>query len=175
MKYISGRKEIPVFLGASVPLTGILVQYFPEVHGKVGLGPIIPPEIPLSNLSHEWYLQNYKLKFRRSYNYQFGKTFLIGYVIYFEFRSNAECERIHLHGWSLFTPETWLLWLKLTLRRPLCSKLNSAACEEFDNYSIKRHPTRDCYTWNGSTNWCISPEYTRPCRTHHQTYVRLLL
>ena len=46
MKYISGRKEIPVFLGASVPLTGILVQYFPEVHGKVGLGPIIPPEIP---------------------------------------------------------------------------------------------------------------------------------
>ncbi|HEF5066895.1 TPA: nucleoside hydrolase, partial [Bacillus cereus] len=37
---------IPVFLGASVPLTGILVQYFPEVHGKVGLGPIIPPEIP---------------------------------------------------------------------------------------------------------------------------------
>ncbi|MGN4881313.1 nucleoside hydrolase, partial [Bacillus cereus group sp. MYBK111-1] len=32
--------------GASVPLTGILVQYFPEVHGKVGLGPIIPPEIP---------------------------------------------------------------------------------------------------------------------------------
>lgn len=46
LKYISGRKEIPVFLGASVPLTGILVQYFPEVHGKVGLGPIIPPEIP---------------------------------------------------------------------------------------------------------------------------------
>lgn len=46
LKYISGRKEIPVFLGASVPLTGILVQYFPEVHRKVGLGPIIPPEIP---------------------------------------------------------------------------------------------------------------------------------
>lgn len=46
LKYISERKEIPVFLGASVPLTGILVQYFPEVHGKVGLGPIIPPEIP---------------------------------------------------------------------------------------------------------------------------------
>lgn len=46
LKYISGKKEIPVFLGASVPLTGILVQYFPEVHGKVGLGPIIPPEIP---------------------------------------------------------------------------------------------------------------------------------
>lgn len=46
LKYISGRKEIPVFLGASVPLTGILVQYFPEIHGKVGLGPIIPPGIP---------------------------------------------------------------------------------------------------------------------------------
>ncbi|HHT7240446.1 TPA: nucleoside hydrolase [Bacillus cereus] len=45
LKYIGGKEEIPVFLGASVPLTGILVQYFPEVHGKVGLGPIIPPEI----------------------------------------------------------------------------------------------------------------------------------
>ena len=38
LKYIAGREEIPVFLGASVPLTGILIQYFPEVHGKVGLG-----------------------------------------------------------------------------------------------------------------------------------------
>ncbi|WP_175565064.1 nucleoside hydrolase, partial [Bacillus cereus] len=27
LKYIAGREEIPVFLGASVPLTGILIQY----------------------------------------------------------------------------------------------------------------------------------------------------
>ncbi|WP_028400251.1 nucleoside hydrolase [Ectobacillus panaciterrae] len=46
LKYIAGREEIPVFLGASVPLTGILVQYFPQVHGEAGLGPILPPEIP---------------------------------------------------------------------------------------------------------------------------------
>ncbi|MEH6889402.1 nucleoside hydrolase [Bacillus sp. JJ864] len=55
LKYIAGKKEIPVFLGASVPLTGILVQYFPQVHGKVGLGPIIPPETsypvyPINNI-----------------------------------------------------------------------------------------------------------------------------
>ncbi|WP_062239369.1 nucleoside hydrolase [Fictibacillus sp. FJAT-27399] len=46
IKFIMGQEKVPVFLGASVPLTGISVQYFPEVHGKVGLGPIIPPEIP---------------------------------------------------------------------------------------------------------------------------------
>lgn len=46
IKYIMGQARIPVFLGASVPLTGTLVQYFPEVHGEAGLGPIIPPDIP---------------------------------------------------------------------------------------------------------------------------------
>lgn len=46
IKYLMGQEKIPVFLGASIPLTGISVQYFPEVHGEVGLGPIIPPEIP---------------------------------------------------------------------------------------------------------------------------------
>ncbi len=45
LKYIAGRPEIPVFLGASVPLTGIAVKVFPEVHGEAGLGPIIPPQI----------------------------------------------------------------------------------------------------------------------------------
>lgn len=45
LKFIVGRQEIPVFLGASVPLTGIGVKFFPEVHGEAGLGPIIPPQI----------------------------------------------------------------------------------------------------------------------------------
>ncbi|MBO1579996.1 nucleoside hydrolase [Bacillus sp. XF8] len=45
LKYIAGRPEIPVFLGASVPLTGIAVESFPEIHGEAGLGPIIPPQI----------------------------------------------------------------------------------------------------------------------------------
>ncbi|PGM51143.1 nucleoside hydrolase [Bacillus sp. AFS053548] len=45
LKYIAGRQEIPVFLGASVPLTGITVKFFPEVHGEAGLGPIVPPQI----------------------------------------------------------------------------------------------------------------------------------
>ncbi|MDM5154336.1 nucleoside hydrolase [Bacillus sp. DX1.1] len=48
LKYIGGRQEIPVFLGASVPLTGIAVKSFPEVHGEAGLGPIIPPQITSS-------------------------------------------------------------------------------------------------------------------------------
>ncbi|SFA69572.1 MULTISPECIES: nucleoside hydrolase [unclassified Bacillus (in: firmicutes)] len=46
IKYLMGQEKIPVFLGASIPLTGISVQYFPEVHGEVGLGPITPPDIP---------------------------------------------------------------------------------------------------------------------------------
>ncbi|MBP0726539.1 nucleoside hydrolase [Bacillus sp. RG28] len=45
LKYISGRQDIPVFLGASIPLTGKAVGSFPEVHGESGLGPIIPPKI----------------------------------------------------------------------------------------------------------------------------------
>jgi purine nucleosidase len=46
IKYIMGQEKIPIFIGASVPLTGISVQFFPEVHGEAGLGPIIPPDIP---------------------------------------------------------------------------------------------------------------------------------
>ncbi|MDN4074115.1 nucleoside hydrolase [Fictibacillus terranigra] len=46
IKFIMGQEKVPVFLGASGPLTGISVQYFPEVHGKMGLGPITPPDIP---------------------------------------------------------------------------------------------------------------------------------
>ncbi|MBM7703665.1 nucleoside hydrolase [Metabacillus iocasae] len=42
LKYISGQYDIPVFAGAVIPLTGIEPEYFPNVHGPEGLGPIIP-------------------------------------------------------------------------------------------------------------------------------------
>ncbi|MCZ8537456.1 nucleoside hydrolase [Paenisporosarcina quisquiliarum] len=35
-------KDIPVILGADVPLTGEQPTYYPEIHGEHGLGPIIP-------------------------------------------------------------------------------------------------------------------------------------
>ncbi|MEN1937438.1 nucleoside hydrolase [Paenibacillus sp. 102] len=45
LKYLSGNQDIPVFEGATCPLTGIEIVYYPEVHGPEGLGPIIPPTI----------------------------------------------------------------------------------------------------------------------------------
>ena len=45
LKYISGHHNIPLFEGATIPLTGISTKYYPEVHGVEGLGPIIPPTI----------------------------------------------------------------------------------------------------------------------------------
>ncbi|WP_110929521.1 nucleoside hydrolase [Bacillus massiliglaciei] len=55
IKYVMHEEHVPVFLGASMPLTGIPAEYFPEVHGPVGLGPLIPPDIsypvyPLNDL-----------------------------------------------------------------------------------------------------------------------------
>ncbi len=41
MKLFNFPKEIPVILGAEVPLTGEQPTYFPEIHGEHGLGPII--------------------------------------------------------------------------------------------------------------------------------------
>lgn len=35
-------RDIPVILGADVPLTGEQPTYYPEIHGDHGLGPIIP-------------------------------------------------------------------------------------------------------------------------------------
>lgn len=35
-------KDIPVILGAEVPLTGEQPTFYPEIHGEHGLGPIIP-------------------------------------------------------------------------------------------------------------------------------------
>ncbi|MGM7700465.1 nucleoside hydrolase [Pseudalkalibacillus sp. Hm43] len=45
IKYLSGHGDIPVFEGATSPLTGIPLVYYPEVHGKEGLGPITTPII----------------------------------------------------------------------------------------------------------------------------------
>ncbi|EJR54749.1 hypothetical protein IIM_01689 [Bacillus cereus VD107] len=45
LKYLSGNKDIPVYEGASCTLTGITAEYYPDVHGPEGLGPIITPSI----------------------------------------------------------------------------------------------------------------------------------
>ncbi|HYK72914.1 MAG TPA: nucleoside hydrolase [Pseudoneobacillus sp.] len=42
IQQITGIKDIPVFGGAELPLTGESPQFYPEVHGLEGFGPIIP-------------------------------------------------------------------------------------------------------------------------------------
>lgn len=39
---LTGIRDVPVFAGAELPLTGNPPEYFPDVHGVEGLGPIIP-------------------------------------------------------------------------------------------------------------------------------------
>jgi purine nucleosidase len=41
---LAGREDIPIIAGAAGPLSGELVQYYPEIHGPEGLGPIRPPD-----------------------------------------------------------------------------------------------------------------------------------
>lgn len=41
---LAGRDDIPIIAGAAGPLSGEPVQYYPEIHGKEGLGPIKPPD-----------------------------------------------------------------------------------------------------------------------------------
>ncbi len=36
---------IEVFGGAEIPMTGETPEFFPEIHGEYGLGPIIPPKV----------------------------------------------------------------------------------------------------------------------------------
>lgn len=45
LQEITGIEDIPVFGGADLPLTGDSPQFFPEIHGLEGLGPIIPDNI----------------------------------------------------------------------------------------------------------------------------------
>ncbi|GGB35945.1 nucleoside hydrolase [Virgibacillus dakarensis] len=40
------EKEVAIIGGAEIPLTGETPEFFPEIHGEYGLGPIIPPKIP---------------------------------------------------------------------------------------------------------------------------------
>ncbi|MDM5233658.1 nucleoside hydrolase [Lysinibacillus pakistanensis] len=47
-------KEIPVILGAEVPLTGEQPTYYPEIHGERGLGPIVPNEDSEIKIENFW-------------------------------------------------------------------------------------------------------------------------
>lgn len=42
LQAVTGIKEIPIYGGAELPLTGERPEYVPEVHGIEGLGPIVP-------------------------------------------------------------------------------------------------------------------------------------
>lgn len=44
LKRLTNMHHIPVFGGAELPLTGEIPTYFPEIHGKAGLGPIVTNE-----------------------------------------------------------------------------------------------------------------------------------
>ncbi|MEH7884942.1 nucleoside hydrolase [Bacillus sp. JJ1609] len=39
---LTGIRDVPVFAGAELPLTGNPPEFYPDVHGAEGLGPIIP-------------------------------------------------------------------------------------------------------------------------------------
>ncbi|MDZ5473122.1 nucleoside hydrolase [Bacillus sp. 31A1R] len=52
LQQLTGITDIPVFGGADLPLTGESPEYFPEVHGLEGLGPIIPEDIPLPSFEN---------------------------------------------------------------------------------------------------------------------------
>ncbi|WP_144547197.1 nucleoside hydrolase [Bacillus sp. X1(2014)] len=41
---LGGREDIPIIAGAAGPLSGEPIVYYPEIHGKEGLGPIKPPD-----------------------------------------------------------------------------------------------------------------------------------
>ncbi|MEH7494137.1 nucleoside hydrolase [Neobacillus niacini] len=41
---LSGREDIPIIAGTAGPLSGEPVQFYPEIHGPEGLGPIKPPD-----------------------------------------------------------------------------------------------------------------------------------
>lgn len=45
LQEITGIKDIPIFGGAVLPLTGEQPKYYPEVHGVEGLGPIFPQTV----------------------------------------------------------------------------------------------------------------------------------
>ncbi|MFP7299951.1 nucleoside hydrolase [Neobacillus niacini] len=42
--HLAKREDIPIIAGAAGPLSGEPVQFYPEIHGPEGLGPIKPPD-----------------------------------------------------------------------------------------------------------------------------------
>ncbi|MGP4062324.1 nucleoside hydrolase [Halobacillus sp. H74] len=48
---LAGRKDIPIIPGASSPVQQEEVAFYPEIHGKEGIGPIRPPR----NLEYQTY------------------------------------------------------------------------------------------------------------------------
>ncbi|WHY75668.1 nucleoside hydrolase [Neobacillus sp. WH10] len=42
--YLANRQDIPIIAGAAGPLSGEPILYYPEIHGKEGLGPLKPPD-----------------------------------------------------------------------------------------------------------------------------------
>ncbi|MGD6871835.1 nucleoside hydrolase [Sutcliffiella horikoshii] len=38
--HLAGRMDIPIFNGAEMPVSGELANYYPEIHGEDGIGPI---------------------------------------------------------------------------------------------------------------------------------------
>ena len=42
--HLAGKEDIPLIGGATRPFSGKIPEYYPEIHGKEGLGPISPPD-----------------------------------------------------------------------------------------------------------------------------------
>ncbi|MEH7393123.1 nucleoside hydrolase [Bacillus sp. JJ1474] len=55
LQEVTGIKNIPIFGGAELPLTGEMPEYVPEVHGLEGLGPIVPNLDVIENLFENFY------------------------------------------------------------------------------------------------------------------------
>ncbi|MEH7125371.1 nucleoside hydrolase [Bacillus sp. JJ1773] len=55
LQEVTGIKNIPIFGGAELPLTGEMPEYVPEVHGLEGLGPIVPNLDVNENLFENFY------------------------------------------------------------------------------------------------------------------------
>ena len=50
---LTGIRDVPVFAGAELPLTGNPPEFYPDVHGPEGLGPIVP------DISNTVFIENF--------------------------------------------------------------------------------------------------------------------
>ncbi|MCD7033466.1 nucleoside hydrolase [Metabacillus sp. GX 13764] len=55
LQEVSGKFEIPVYGGAESALTGEKPEYYPEIHGPAGFGPIIPKPVNGIGLFENFY------------------------------------------------------------------------------------------------------------------------